>query len=84
MKLGGKIIKTAKSYFPPDYFILKFVIVNSFCSLYTDTCILAINFILSYPYYYFVKNEGFDITMIEDRVFFFQAGEYKPLTKVPF
>ncbi|XP_023329888.1 long-chain fatty acid transport protein 4 [Eurytemora carolleeae] len=28
-----------------------------------------------------LQNEGFDITLIEDRVFFFQAGEYKPLTK---
>ena len=49
LKLGGKNNQTAKSYFPP---ILVLLIKSSVCNcklvLYTDTCILAINFILSY------------------------------------
>ena len=44
-----KIIKTAKSYFPPNCFIFVLLILSSICDcklvLYTDTCILVINFI---------------------------------------
>ena len=75
LKLSEK--KPAKSYFPPNWFIHVLLIYSSICNwklyLYTDTCILAINFILSYLILYLLTTEGkttYRVKKCDKRAFF--------------